>query len=72
MKNKDLSNFEHISCNTSNKELTSEQEDQLKIIISMLHDLNTLIYSMGFRFYLMPITSKMDITMRENNHKTNS
>lgn len=55
-----------------NKKLTSKQEAQLKIITSMVYDLNALIISMGFKFYLMPINANMKITIPKNEKETDS
>lgn len=55
-----------------NKKLTSKQEAQLKIITSMVYDLNALIISMGFKFYLMPINTNMKIISTENEKEKDS
>jgi hypothetical protein len=55
-----------------NKKLTSKQKAQLKIITSMVYDLNALIISMGFKFYLMPINSNMKIILTENEKEKDS
>jgi len=55
-----------------NKKLTSKQEAQLKIITSMVYDLNALIISMGFKFYLIPINANMKIIPTENEKEKDS